>query len=131
MNATIKFDGGARPNPGPSAVGYIVSTDDSTERGSHHIGEATNNQAEYHALIQSLQTARQMECTDVVVRGDSKLVVKQVQGEWKVNDSELHTLWERVRELAEEFESFDIEHIPREGNEEVNRLVDRAFSEPV
>ena len=47
----------------------------------------------------------------------------------KVNDSELHTLWERVRELAEEFESFDIEHIPREDNEEVNRLVDRAFSE--
>ena len=77
MTATIKFDGGTQPtNPCPSAIGYIVSTDDSTERGNHHIGEATNNQAEYHALIQALQTARQMECTDVVVRGDSKLVVK-------------------------------------------------------
>ena len=130
MNATIKFDGGTRPtNPGPSAIGYIVSTDDSTERGSHHIGEATNNQAEYHALIQALQTARQMGCTHVVVRGDSQLVVKQVQGEWSVNDSELHTLWKRVIELVEEFESFDIQHIPREANEEVNRLVDRAFSE--
>ena len=91
MKATIKFDGGTRPtNPGPSAIGYIVSTDDSTERGSHHIGEVTNNQAEYHALIQALQTARQMGCTHVVVRGDSQLVVKQVQGEWSVNDSELH-----------------------------------------
>jgi len=129
MNATIKFDGGSRPNPGPSAIGYIVSTDDSTERGSRHIGEATNNQAEYHALIQALQTARQMGCTDVVVRGDSQLIVKQVQGDWKVNDSELHTLWKRATELAEEFESFDIQHIPREGNEDVNRLVDNAFSE--
>ena len=129
MNATIKFDDGARPNPGPSTIGYIVSTDDSTERGSHHIGEATNNQAEYHALIQALQTAQQMGCTDVVVRGDSQLVVKQVQGEWKVNDPELRILWERVRELAEGFESFDIQHIPREENEDVNRLVDRAFSE--
>ena len=129
MNATIKFDGGTRPtNPGPSAIGYIVSTDDSTERGSHHIGEATNNQAEYHALIQALQTARQMGCTDVVVRGDSQLIVKQVQGDWKVNDSELHTLWKRATELAEEFESFDIQHVPREDNEEVNRLVDQAFS---
>jgi len=130
MNATIKFDGGTRPtNPGPSAIGYIVSTDDSTERGSHHIGEATNNQAEYHALIQALQTARQMGCTDVVVRGDSQLVVKQVRGEWSVNDSKLHILLERATELVEEFESFDIQHIPREENKKVNRLVDRAFSE--
>ena len=127
MNATIKFDDGARPNPGPSTIGYIVSTDDSTERGSHHIGEATNNQAEYHALIQALQTAQQMGCTDVVVRGDSQLVVKQVQGEWNVNDSELHSLRKRVMELTEEFDLFEIQHIPREGNEEVNRLVDRAY----
>ena len=70
-----------------------------------------------------------MGCTDVVVRGDSQLIVKQVQGDWKVNDSELHTLWKRATELAEEFESFDIQHIPREGNEDVNRLVDNAFSE--
>ena len=132
MTATIKFDGGTRPtNPGPSAIGYIVSTDNSTEERSHHIGEATNNQAEYHALIQALQTARQMGCTDVVVRGDSQLVVKQVQGEWNVNDSGLRTLWKRATELAEEFESFDIQHIPREENEDVNQLVDRAFSESV
>ena len=130
MNATIKFDGGTRPtNPGPSAIGYIVSTDDSTERGSHHIAEATNNQAEYHALIQALQTTRQMGCTHVVVRGDSKLVVKQVQGEWKVNDPELRTLWKRATELAEEFEEFTIQHVPREANEDVNQLVDRVFSE--
>ena len=130
MYATIKFDGGTRlTNPGPSAIGYIVSTDDSTERGSHHIGEATNNQAEYHALIQALQTARQMGCTDVVVRGDSQLVVKQVQGEWNVNDSELQTLWKRVRELAEGYKEFDIQHIPREENKDVNRLVGMAFDE--
>ena len=130
MYATIKFDGGTRPtNPGPSAIGYIVSTDDSTERGSHHIGEATNNQAEYHALIQALQTAQQMGCTEVMVKGDSQLVVKQVQGEWSVNDSELRTLWKRVTELAEKFEDFDIQHVPREANGDANRLVDKTFSE--
>ena len=129
MNATIKFDGGTRPtNPGPSTIGYIVSTDDSTEGESHHIGEATNNQAEYHALIQGLQTAQQRGCTEVMVKGDSKLVVKQVQGEWSVNDSELHTLLKRVRELAEGFDTFTIKHVPREQNEEVNQLVNRAFS---
>jgi len=113
MNATINFDGGTRPtNPGPSTIGYIVSTDNSNERGSHHIGEATNNQAEYHALIQAVQTGRQMECTHVVVLGDSLLVVKRVQGEWEVNDLELHTLWKRVMELTEELEFFDIQHIP-------------------
>ena len=63
-----------------------------------------------------------------MVRGDSQLVVKQVQGEWKENDSELHTLWKRATELVEEFESFDIQHIPREENEEVNQLVDSTFS---
>ena len=56
MKATIKFDGGARPNPGPSSIGYIVSTDDSTERGSHQIGEATNNQAEYYARASDSST---------------------------------------------------------------------------
>ena len=70
-----------------------------------------------------------MGCTDVVVRGDSQLVVKQVRGEWSVNDSKLHILLERATELVEEFESFDIQHIPREENKKVNRLVDRAFSE--
>ena len=70
-----------------------------------------------------------MGCTVVVVRGDSKLVVKQVQGEWSVNDSELRTLWKRVTELAEKFEDFDIQHVPREANGDANRLVDKTFSE--
>lgn len=70
-----------------------------------------------------------MGCTDVVVRGDSQLVVKQMQGDWNVNDSGLRTLWKRATELAEEFESFDIQHILREENENVNRLVDNTFSE--
>ena len=77
--------------------------------------------------MQGLQTARQMECTDVVVRGDSQLVVKQVQGEWDVDDSGLLTLWKRVTELAQEFESFDIQHIPREKNKEANQLVEGIF----
>ena len=75
----VKFDGGARPNPGPSAIGYIVETDNWTEEGSDHIGESTNNRAEYRALIRGLEVASKKGCTEVEARGDSQLVVKQVR----------------------------------------------------
>jgi ribonuclease HI len=74
----IHFDGGARPNPGPAAIGYIVETDDLTEEGSEHIGESTNNRAEYNALIRGLEVASEKGCTEVEARGDSQLVVEVV-----------------------------------------------------
>lgn len=130
MKGTIEFDAGTRPtNPGPSAIGYIVETNGRKEQGSRSIGEATNNQAEYHALLQGVQTAQQMGCTDVVAKGDSQLVVKQVQGKWSVNDSELQPLCEQATQLIESFESFSIQHVPREGNVDADQLVDRAFNE--
>jgi ribonuclease HI len=128
--AVVKFDGGTRPdNPGPSAIGYIVETDDWTEERSEHIGESTNNRTEYQALIQGLELASEKGCTEVVARGDSKVIVKQVRGEYGVNQPELRPLRDRVQELADEFEEFKIHYIPREENWEADELVDQAFSD--
>jgi ribonuclease HI len=127
--AVVKFDGGARPNPGPAAIGYIVEADDWTEEGSDHIGESTNNRAEYRALIQGLELASEKGCTEVEARGDCELVVMQVRGEHRVNQPELRPLRNRVQELAEEFESFEIWHIPRKENWEADELVEVAFSD--
>jgi ribonuclease HI len=127
-SAVVKFDGGARPNPGLAAIGYIVEADDWTEEGSDHIGESTNNRVEYHALIRGLEIASEKGCTEVEARGDSQLVVKQVRGEWRVNKSELRPLRDRVQELAEEFESFEIHHVSRYKNWEADELVEIEFS---
>ena len=79
--AVVKFDGGTRPdNPGPSAIGYIVETDDWTEEESEHIGESTNKRTEYRALIQGLELTSEKGCTEVEARGDSEILVKQVRG---------------------------------------------------
>ena len=128
--AVVKFDGGTRPdNPGPSAIGYIVETDDWTEERSEHIGESTNNRTEYRALIQGLELASEKGCTEVEARGDSQLVVKQVRDEWSVNEPKLHPLRERVQELADGFEDFEIRHVSRDENWEADELVEMGFSE--
>ena len=126
-SAVVKFDGGARPNPGPAAIGYIVETDDWTEEGHDHIGESTNNRAEYHALIRGLEVASEKGCAEVEARGDSELIVKQVRGEYGVNEPDLRPLRNRVQELTEEFKSFEIQHVSRNENWEADELVEQAF----
>jgi ribonuclease HI len=128
-SAVVKFDGGARPTPSPAAIGYIIETDDWTEEGSDHIGESANNRAEYRALIRGLETASEKGCTEVEARGDSEVIVKQVRGEYGVNEPELRPLRNRVQELAGEFESFDIQHVSRDENWEADELVEVGFSD--
>jgi ribonuclease HI len=126
----VKFDGGTRPdNPGPSSIGYIVETDDWTEERSENIGKSTNNRTEYRALIQGLELASEKGCTKVEARGDSEVIVKQVRGEYGVNQPELHPLCNRVQDLVDEFEQFEIQHIPREENWEADELVEVGFSD--
>jgi ribonuclease HI len=128
MTTTIRFDGGARPNPGPAAIGYVVGAgEDEPTEGSQFIGEATNNEAEYEALIAALEAALDEGRTAVDVEGDSQLIVKQVQGDWQVNESHLAHLREQVQELANEFAQFEIAHVPREANSTADSLVDDAF----
>lgn len=94
-SAVVKFDGGARPNPGQGAIGYIVETDDWSEEGSASLdgGETTNIKAVYHALIRGIEVARDKGCTDVEAKGDLEMVVKQMRGEYGVNEPSLYPLF--------------------------------------
>jgi len=129
VEAIVKFDGGARPNPGPSAIGYVVEAEEWTTSGNDHIGDSTNNKAEYHALIAGLEAALDNDVTTVTAKGDSELIVKQVQGEYSVNEESLRPLYDRIQELISEFEQFDIEHMPRDQNQEADRLVEEVLSD--
>ncbi len=80
----IRFHGGASPNPGPAAIGYVVESDEWIEKESEFIGEATSNQAEYRALIAGLEETVVNNPAYFTIKGDSQLIVKQVRGEWDV-----------------------------------------------
>ena len=126
--AHLYFDGGSRGNPGPAAVGWVIVTDDGiTAEGSERIGRATNNQAEYEALVRGLEAAADCGFDELHVRGDSQLVVRQVRGEWDTNNPQLREKRVRVRELLDRFEEWSIDHVPREINDRADELVNQAL----
>ncbi len=126
--AHLYFDGACRGNPGPAAIGWVVVTDDGiVAEGGEQIGRTTNNQAEYEALIRVLEVALDYGFDEVEVRGDAELIVKQVRGEWNVNDPALRERRLRVRELLERFHDWSISHVPREINERADELANEAF----
>ena len=126
--AHVYFDGAARGNPGPAAIGWVIVTDDGiAAEGSEQIGRATNNQAEYEALIAALAAAAEHGFDELVTKGDSQLAVKQVRGEWDANDPTLREHRVRVRELLDEFETWSIDHVPRELNDRADKLANEAL----
>ncbi|MFT4883074.1 MAG: ribonuclease HI [Natronomonas sp.] len=126
--AHVYFDGGSRGNPGPAAIGWVIVTSDGiVAEGSERIGKATNNQAEYEALIRSLEAAADIGFEELLVKGDSQLIVKQVRGEWDTNDPTLREKRVRVRELLRQFDEWSIDHVPREINERADELVNEAL----
>ena len=128
--AHVYFDGACRGNPGPAAVGWLlVSSDGVVAEGNERIGETTNNDAEYQALIRALEAARDYGLDEVDVRGDSQLIVKQVRGEWDANEPTLRERRVRVRELLREFDRWSLEHVPREINSHADDLANDAFNE--
>lgn len=124
-------DGGARGNPGPAGIGVVITTTDEQilDTFGRYIGETTNNQAEYQAVIAALDAIKQYAPRKVWFHLDSELVVKQLNGEYKVKNVELKPLHERVKDLARQFE-VNFAHIYREANrladEQVNLAIDRA-----
>ncbi len=110
-------DGGARGNPGPAAIGIMICDKDGhpVEEHSDYIGEATNNVAEYCALIAVLELAKQLQLLNfkLEVRMDSELVCRQVKGEYRVKSPELKKLYQAVKEVEAEFDSLNYEHVPR------------------
>jgi len=124
------FDGASRGNPGPAAVGYVLVDDSGiVAEGGETIGTATNNQAEYEALIRAVEVARDYGFDEVRIRGDSELIVKQVRGEWNTNDPDLREKRVRVRELLTGFDDWHIEHVPREINDRADDLANDALDD--
>jgi ribonuclease HI len=126
----VYFDGACRGNPGPSAVGWVlVSGDGIIAEHGETIGHATNNQAEYEALLAGLRAGEQFGFDEAEVRGDSQLIVKQVKGAWDTNDPELREKRVEARELLERFDDWSLTHVPREVNDRADELANEALDD--
>jgi ribonuclease HI len=125
----VNVDGGARGNPGPAAIAAILATPDGelVEERKELIGEATNNVAEYRALLLGIERARALGANEVELVADSELVVRQVRGEYKVKDAGLKPLHAEVVRALGGFDDWSIRHVRREENAEADRLVNEAL----
>ena len=125
----IHTDGASRGNPGLAAIAATIKD----ERGrllasiSRCIGRATNNQAEYRAIIAALEEAIGLGARQIWLNSDSELVVRQINGQYRVKKKTLMPLYQRVKQLQGSLESFTITHIPREQNKEADRLANKAL----
>jgi ribonuclease HI len=129
VKAKLSTDGGARGNPGPAAYGYVLEADDGTVLAAHGetIGIATNNVAEYSALIAGLEKALELGVGEVEVVSDSELMVKQMRGEYRVKNEALRELSLRAGRLARQLGSVTYTAVRREHNELADRLVNDAL----
>jgi ribonuclease HI len=126
---TIYTDGGARGNPGPAGIG-VVAYDESGEvvfEISKYLGEMTNNQAEYRALIAALEKAGETGAETIEVMMDSELIVKQINREYKVKNAGLAPLFIKVYNLTQSFKSAKFKHIRREQNAAADKLANEAM----
>lgn len=133
LPATLEFDGSCPLNPGPMGVGYVVKDLKSRVlvRVGAQIGQGTNNEAEYQALLAGMRHALKLGLWNLVVKSDSLLVVNQVLGHWNVKDKTLARLWREAGNLRRLFDNFDIYHVRREGNQDADALSrDMVFEEP-
>jgi ribonuclease HI len=125
----VNVDGGSRGNPGPAAIAAVVASPDGEvlEERSETIGKATNNVAEYRALLLGIERARELGATEVELVGDSELIVRQVRGEYRVKDAGLRPLHAEVRKALEGFDRWSIRNVPRDDNEAADALVNAAL----
>jgi len=129
VNAKLSTDGGARGNPGPAAYGYVLEAEDGTvlDARGEAIGVATNNVAEYRALIAGLEKAVELEIDELEVISDSELLVKQMQGEYKVKNETLRELNEEANFLEQKLGRVRYRAVRREHNELADKLVNEAL----
>lgn len=125
---TVEFDGASRGNPGPSSAAFVIRDEDGIlRRDASAIGEGTNNEAEYIALLRGLNEIQELGFERVEAIGDSELVVKQVDGEWKCRAKNLKPLYEEIIEIIDDLEEFEIRHVPRGANTEADELANAAL----
>jgi ribonuclease HI len=131
---TVSCDGAARGNPGPAGIGVVIASgDDVLDRIAEGIGVATNNVAEYRAAIAGLARASELGAPEVVLRSDSRLLIEQLAGRFRVKNPTLQRLHKEARDLAARFDRVRFVHVPREMNKDADRLanegVDRWLAE--
>ncbi len=126
---TIYSDGGARGNPGPAAAGVVIMDRDGVMVAelSEYLGIATNNVAEYRALILGLHKALELGFRSVSVRMDSELVVRQLSGAYRVKDDKIRPLHQRAQQLLQSFVEVDVGHVRRSDNKRADELVNAAL----
>jgi ribonuclease H / adenosylcobalamin/alpha-ribazole phosphatase len=129
VKARLSTDGGARGNPGPAAYGYVIETEDGHVLAAYGeaIGRATNNVAEYSGLVAGLEKAAELGVDDLEVVSDSELLVKQMQGEYRVKNEALKALWEEANDLERRFTKVRYTAVRRAHNELADQLVNEAL----
>jgi len=127
--ATIHTDGGARGNPGPAGIGVVITYDDKHLTFKKFIGHATNNQAEYQAVILALEEAKKIGAQELDLFLDSELVQQQLSGFYKVKNQDLGSLFVKVWNLQQSFAKVKYIHVRREDNKEADRLVNQVLDE--
>ncbi|MBL8799505.1 MAG: ribonuclease HI family protein [Planctomycetia bacterium] len=126
--ARINIDGGARGNPGPASFAYSIARDGQPAvEEAQCLGRTTNNVAEYTALVRALERAGQLGLKKLHIRSDSELLVKQMNGEYKVKNADLRTLFERAQQLSRQFQQVTITHVFREQNSRADFLCNEAL----
>jgi ribonuclease HI len=122
MKATLYADGASFGNPGDSGVGIVIKTAGKTHERSEYIGTATNNVAEYTALVRGLEEAGKLGVTELEINLDSELLVKQIRGEYRVKNKNLKPLFVKAMALLGSLVSYSITHVPRKENKHADRL---------
>jgi ribonuclease HI len=129
LRLTVHVDGGSRGNPGPAAIAAVISdgSGELIDSAGQVIGRATNNVAEYRALIFGIERAAALGATELDLVGDSELIVKQVKGEYKVKDANMKPLHAAVMSALRPFDTWSIRHVKREQNAHADRLVNEVL----
>jgi len=134
MKTIVYTDGGARDNPGPAAIGVVITQEGQTlKKYSDFIGEATNNQAEYQAVIFALKKIKLLfgkkkaKTMEIEICSDSELVAKQLNHQYKIKEKDLQPLFLKIWNLILDFGQISFKYIPRQQNKEADRLVNQAL----
>ena len=128
MPHSVYTDGGARGNPGPAASGFVIyKGGEIIAREGKYLGVATNNQAEYNAILLGLEKAQNLKITELDCFLDSELVVKQLKLEYKVKNKDLAAIFLKAWNLSKKFKRIKFHHIPREKNKEADKVVNEIL----
>jgi ribonuclease HI len=129
LRLIVHVDGGARGNPGPAAIGVVVSNPDGAvvDEAAETIGHATNNVAEYRAVLHGLERARRLGATEVEIVNDSELVARQLTGAYKVKHPAMKPLHQEALDVLAGFERWSIRTVPRADNARADELVNQAL----